>query len=213
MKKYYLVANIWKFIEAALLIALGIITMVLANNGDFKYVIGLIAAISLIVDGAFNLSSYFFRVFFHQHRTGMVSAVVEIAMGVFIIVLTSQPAYRNLFVDGFALIVALLLIVIGVALFVEGAAKLAIKSKKILPVVVEFVIGAIVIAMGIVALVFLQSFASVILMVCGGFLILAGIVYIVLIVIQLIAAVHKGYTVIEFFESDFHTKDIIKNND
>ena len=210
MKKYFLVANIWKFIQAALLIALGIITIVFSNNESYKYVIGLVAAISLIVDGTLNLSFYVVRVIYHEPRVGLVPSIAELAIGIFIIVLTSQAGNQTLFVDSFALLVALSLIVIGSALIVDSIAKIISKGNKVTSLILEMFIAVLCIALGIGGIFCLNLAANILLIICGSLLIAVGLFYILIIVISLAVAIKAGKTFKEFFESDFSAKDVFK---
>ncbi len=198
MKKFFIVANAWRFIEAILLITLGIFTIIFANSTDFKWVIGLIAAISLIIDGTFNLIYYFFRVMFHEAKAGLISSVGEITIGIFIIVASS--ANKTFFVDNFVLLVSLLLIVVGSTLIIEATAKIVAKTATVVALVVEYSLGALGIALGILGLVFMTS--DVLLIIAGAVLIAAGIVLTLFVVLSLITAVRAGKTVREFFESD-----------
>ena len=209
MKKFFLVANIWKFIEAILLIALGITTIILARNSDFKWVIGLVAAIGLIIDGTFNLIYYFMRVMFREGRTGLIVSVAEITLGIFIIII-SCGTWKTFFVDNVTLLTAILLIVIGAALVLEAIAKTIGKGDSVIALVIEFLLGVIAITLGIFALVYLGRAADILLMIMGAIFIIFGLI-IVLTVLLLLNKAHKaGKTAKEFFESDVNAREAFK---
>ena len=209
MKKFFIVANIWKFIEALLLIALGITTIVLARNSDYKYIIGLVAAIALIIDGVFNLIYYFIRVMYHEGRVGLISSIAEITVGIFIIVISSGT-WKTFVVDNFTLLVSIGLIVVGAALMLEALAKTIGKGDSVLSLVLGFLIGAVAIALGVLALIYRGQAADILLIIAGVVYIIIGLI-IVLIVLLLLNKAHKaGKTAKEFFESDIHAKDALQ---
>ena len=209
MKKFFIVANIWKFIEAALLIALGIVTIVLANNIEFKWVIGLVAAIGIIIDGVFNLTYYFLRVMYHEGRTGLIMSITEITLGIFIIVISSGT-WKTFVVDNFTLLVAIMLIVIGSALILEAVAKTIGKGGSVLSLVGEFLIGALAIVAGVFALVYRGQAANILLIISGIIFIVVGLLLILVIVLAMSTAIKTGKTAKEFFESDITAKEALK---
>ncbi len=210
MKKYFIVANIWKIIEAALLITVGVLTIVSFGVVELQSVIGMIAAICIVVDGALNLIFYFFRVMFREpSRGGLILSIAEIALGVFLIVKESNPTDAFV-VKNFTLIVAILLTVVGGAIIVEAVAKTIAKSDRLLALIGEFTVGAIALALGIVALVFTNIAANIMLIITGSLIILAGVLLLFVIVLAFVAAHKAGKTIREFFESDISTSETIK---
>ena len=209
MKKVFLVSNIWRFVEAAILIAIGGVTIIFAGNANFKWIIGLVASIAIIVDGVLNLLFYFFRVMFGEHRTGLVTSIGEITIGIFLIVVSS--ANKTFVVDNFTLLIALLLVVLGSALSIEAIAKIVGKRYTVGGLIVQFIVGVLAIALGIVSLVFLNTAVDVLLIITGVILIVAGLLLVFTILLALYTAYKAGKTVKEFFESDYSATETIKD--
>lgn len=210
MKKYFIVANIWKILEAVLLVTVGVLTIVSAPVSDLRSVIGMIAAICVVTDGALNLIFYFFRVLFRQpSRNGLILSIAEIALGVFLIVKEAEPGSQFV-VENFTLIIALLLTVIGAAVIIEAVGRTIAKSDKTLALIGEFAIGVIALALGIVAIIFLNVAIDVMLIITGSLIILAGVLLLFVIVLAFVAAHKAGKTIREFFESDISASETIK---
>ena len=209
MKKFFIVANIWKFIEAALLIALGVVTIVLAGNTDFKWVIGLIAAIAIIIDGAFNLFYYFLKVMYHEGRTGLILSIAEITIGIFIIVISSGT-WKTFVVDNFTLLISIMLIVLGAALLLEAVAKTIGKGGSIISLVGEFLLGALAITAGVFALVYRGQASDILLIIVGICFIIVGVLIVLVVCLAMIKAHKAGKTIKEFLETDFSAKDALK---
>ena len=209
MKKFFIVANIWKFIEAILLIAIGVTTIVLARNADFKWVIGLVAAICIIIDGAFNLIYYFFRVMYHEGRHGLIVSIAEITLGIFIIIVSCSGS-KTFVVDNFTLLVSILLIVVGAALVLEAIAKTIGRGDSILSLALEFLLGIVGVTLGVLALIYSGRAADILLIIIGVIFIVVGLLIVMIVLLAMNKAHKAGKTMKEFFQSDFSTKDVLK---
>ncbi len=177
IKKLVLMKVIWSIVEAALLIALGIVVLVNYNNADGKNLIGTVAGILIVVDGALRLALYFLDVASQEQKTGLVAGVGELSVGIFLIV---KP---YILAEFLALVMVLLVLVIGVVLIIDALAKTL--RRKVVPVpmsvlVITYIIGAILTAMGIVGLVLYfgeqaEDVQNVLLVIIGIMLIVGGV--------------------------------------
>lgn len=177
IQKLVLMKVIWSIVEAALLIALGIVVLVNYNNADGKNLIGTVAGILIVVDGALRLTLYFLDVASQEQKTGLVAGVGELSVGIFLIV---RP---YILAEFLALVMVLLVLVIGVVLMIDALAKTL--RRKTIPVpmtilVITYIIGAILTAMGIVGLVLYfgeqaEDVQNVLLVIIGIMLIVGGV--------------------------------------
>lgn len=177
IKTLLLIKTIWTIVEAALLIALGIVVLANYNNQDGRNIIGLVAGILIIVDGALRLALYFLDVASQEQKTGLVAGVGELSIGIFLCI---TP---YILVDFLSLVMVLLILVIGAVLIVDALAKTL--RRKVIPVppailVALYSIGVILLAAGIAGLVlyFGESAGDVkniLLIIIGVLLIVSGV--------------------------------------
>ena len=177
VQKLVLIKTIWSFVEAALLIALGIVVLVNFNNETGKNLIGTVAGILIIVDGALRLALYFLDVASQEQKTGLVAGVGELSIGIFLCV---RP---DILVNFLTLVMVLLVLVIGAVVIADTIAKHV--RMKIIPVpmsmlILGYTIGTILLAMGIVGLVFYfgeysGDVENILLIIIGILLIVGGV--------------------------------------
>ena len=144
---------------------------------------------------------------FHQERTGLIFSIGEITLGIFLVIMSNTN--RTFVVDNFTLIMALLLVVVGAALLIETLAKVLAKSDYLFAIVGEFVIGAITLTLGILALVFLHTAELVIMIASGAVLVLAGLILLFAILLGLMTAIKAGKSAKQFFESNYSAKETL----
>lgn len=172
--------TIWQYLEAAILIVVGILTAVYASNTDYKTFVAILIAVLIILDGLFRLGLYY-----TSHLVSSVAllliGVFEITIGIYICILNSGV------IDMFAEIVTILLLTAGVSLIPDGVLKLQRPERDIFLIVLEFVLAAVLIALGITAAITwgTNGDTSIILICVGIFLALMGVGLVVLTSIKL----------------------------
>ncbi len=195
MKKLMKLWAVWQFIEAAILLTAGILTIVFATNTDYHYIIGLIVGIFVIVDSALHLTMHFFD---DEDRSAvkLVAIVAELTVGIILICLAQELVkYLTLFV-------AILLLAISLALILDGISRFVLKYKPVLAPILEFVAAAVFITAGVLLLI---SYANDSIIGSATVLIIIGISLSVLAIAEVIitiAMIHDGKKVKEIFAKD-----------
>lgn len=178
MKKIFIFKSGWQFVESIVFIALGIITMVFSRNQDYWKVIGYVTGVLLALDGAFRLLVYFVSNNIDTAKMSLIVCVSEVTLSVFVFICAEIVVYY------FALLVAILLVVLGFVTFADALSKSIKKSEKPILIIGEYIFAAILLSLGIVALCFYpyESYSSgsmntisVMMFICGIVLILGGI--------------------------------------
>lgn len=178
MKRLFVIKSVWQIVEALIFIALGVIAIVYSGNKTFWNVIGYVTGALLALDGLLRLIMYFAADNVDVKKVSLIVCISEITLAVFIFICA------KVVVAYFALLIAILLLVVGFVAMVDSIVKIAKKSEKLSITIPSIVISAIFIALGVVALVFFPSnptsakgvnTISVLLIVSGVLLILGGI--------------------------------------
>lgn len=178
MKKIFVFKSGWQFVESIVFITLGIITMVFSRNQDYWKVIGYVTGVLLALDGAFRLLVYFVSNNIDTAKMSLIVCVSEVTLSVFVFICAEIVVYY------FALLVAILLVVLGFVTFVDALSKSIKKSEKPILIIGEYICAAILLSLGIVALCFYpyksdssgsMNTISVMMFICGIVLILGGI--------------------------------------
>lgn len=147
MKKLISTWKIWQFVEAALLVILGVTTIVCAfSNKD--NVIGLVAGVILIVDGTIHAAINLFIKSTDIKFSTQAIAVAELALGIWLCIKPDQLA------ENVVLIASLTILVTGVLFLADSIFAAIHKSQAIKYLVMQFTISILIIAAGVVALVF-----------------------------------------------------------
>lgn len=188
IKKYARLWAVWQFIEAAVLLTCGIITICFANNADYYVVIGIVVGVVIIVDSSLRLAMHFFGT--DNEESGSLLAVVgELTLG---ILLVSVP---GAFMGVFTLFCGILLLCIALIAIFDAISRLVAKRGKVAIAVIEFICAALLIVAGILIIISYATNNSgattAILIVIGIFAIVLAIAEIV-VTIQMIVDVKKS---------------------
>lgn len=172
--------TIWQFVEAALLITVGILTAVFASNSKYKMLVSIFIGVLIILDGIFRLCLYY-TTKSSSAVALLVMGVLELSIGIYICILNEA------IIDSFAEIVTIVLLVAGVALLPDGVIKARQQNHDVLLVVLEFILAIGLIALGITSAIMwgLNGDTSIILICVGIFLALLGVGLIVITIIKL----------------------------
>jgi hypothetical protein len=188
IKKYAKLWVVWQFIEAAVLLACGIVTVCFANNQDYYFVIGIVVGIVIIVDSSLRLAMHFLGS--NNEDAGSLLAVVgELTLG---ILLVSAP---SILMPIFTLFSGILLLAIaGVAVF-DAIARLIGKKGKVAVPVVELIVAALLIVAGILIVVSYANNgkdATTIILILVGIILMVLALAEVIITIQMISDAKKA---------------------
>ena len=148
MKKTSLLNTVWICIEAVLLATLGVLTIVYAKNQDAWNVIGYITGTLVLIDGVLRLALFILTRSINISKVGLYRGIVEVTFGVFVLI---RP---EIVVSYFTLYIAIALVVVGLVFFIETIIVNVRTTANKWALVSSYALSAIVIALGIIALVF-----------------------------------------------------------
>lgn len=148
MKKTSLLNTIWICIEALLLATLGVLTIVYAKNTEAWNVIGYITGVLILIDGLLRLSLFVLTRSLNVSKLDLYRGISEVTFGVFVLI---RP---EIVVSYFTLLIAIGLVVIGVVFFIEAIVANVRTSENKWALVASYLLSAIVIGLGIVALIY-----------------------------------------------------------
>ena len=148
MKKTSLLNTIWICVEAVLLATLGVLTIIYANNQDAWNIIGYITGVLILIDGLLRLGLYVLTRSINISKVGLYRGIVEVTFGVFLLI---RP---EIVVTYFTLFVAIALVVIGLVFFIETIVTNIRANENKWVLVSSYMLSLIVIALGVVALIF-----------------------------------------------------------
>lgn len=216
--------SVWNFIEAALFLILGILAIVFVCQAggdknklnDMMSTLLDIVGIFLIVGGSLKIIANFMPVFASNHLEAIVKTKiknelsydlviggsVELAGGIALVAMYSEGLLGDVitFISRFlGLFVGVLLLVAGVSLILFAIAFIVSKLYKIYLPIIEIVFGAVLIALGVVAIIYLQKeevMAIAVLIVLGAALIISGIALAV-VTIRAIKTAHAVHTIVK----------------
>lgn len=183
-KKIAKVWTIWNTIEAVLLIASGIMSIVagaLHKPGEqgaaqqLEQMLAYFVAGFVILDGVLRVILYLARFKKNDDRSPFVTSGFEIAAGTLIILM--QVKYNDFFVYGIVNFVAVLLMVMGLLLLVFAIYVLVKKYEKLTMPVLEILLAAILIGVGVAIEIMYNTSDSrekLVLIMAGAILLVAG---------------------------------------
>lgn len=148
MKENSRLNYIWICIEAFLLLTLGILTIIYAQNHDAWNVIGYITGILVLIDGALRLTLFVLTRSVNISKVGLYRGIGEVTFGVFLLI---KP---GIVVEYFTLLIAIGLVVVGVVCFIETVISNVRRSLRTWTLIVSYVASLIVLGLGIVALIY-----------------------------------------------------------
>lgn len=148
MKKTSLLNSIWLCIEAALLATLGVLTIIYAKNTDAWNVIGYITGVLILIDGLLRLGLYILTRSINVSKIDLYRGITEVTFGVFVLI---RP---EIVVTYFTLFIAIALVVVGLVFFIETIITNVRTSENKWALVMSYLLSAIVIGLGIFALIY-----------------------------------------------------------
>ena len=148
MKKTSLLNTVWICIEAVLLATLGVLTIVYAKNQDAWNIIGYITGTLVLIDGVLRLALFILTRSINISKAGLYRGIIEVTFGVFVLI---RP---EIVVSYFTLYIAIALVVVGLVFFIETIIVNVRTTANKWALVSSYALSAIVIALGIIALVF-----------------------------------------------------------
>lgn len=148
MKKTSLLNTIWICIEALLLATLGVLTIVYAKNTEAWNVIGYITGVLILIDGLLRLSLFVLTRSLNVSKVDLYRGISEMTFGIFVLI---RP---EIVVSYFTLLIAIGLVVIGVVFFIETIVANVRISENKWALVTSYLLSAIVIGLGIIALIY-----------------------------------------------------------
>ena len=148
MKKTSLLNIVWICIEAVLLATLGVLTIVYAKNQDAWNIIGYITGTLVLIDGVLRLALFILTRSINISKAGLYRGIIEVTFGVFVLI---RP---EIVVSYFTLYIAIALVVVGLVFFIETIIVNVRTTANKWALVSSYALSAIVIALGIIALVF-----------------------------------------------------------
>lgn len=184
-KKVAKVWTIWNTIEAVLLIVSGIMSIVagaLHKPGEqgaaqqLEQMLAYFVAGFVILDGILRVILYLARFKKNDDRSPFVTSGFEIAAGTLIILM--QVKYNDFFVYGIVNFVAVLLMVMGLLLLVFAIYVLVKKYEKLTMPVLEILLAAILIGVGVAIEIMYNTSDSrekLVLIMAGAILLVAGL--------------------------------------
>lgn len=181
-----IVWSIFNLVEAALLVVLGILAMIYSTNDGFQDTIILIVGIFLALGGLLRVAMNFLPLFGMSELDKanlkydlVIEGSLEMAIGITIIVMYATNS------SSFTVLTSLLSYFIGIVFIVAGTSLLLFaigflvnKLYKVYMPVLEIILAAALIALGVVVLVYMGNkgnFMMVFLIIVGIVLVLAGI--------------------------------------
>lgn len=197
LNRFLVLKTIWMVLEAALLIALGIV--IISNYQTAPAAIGIVTGILITIDAALHLSLYFLDVEAQKEKSGLFVGVVELALGIFVCM------HSDLVTEFITLLVVLLVLITGVVLITDGVTKQLRRKEYPTPlkfIILEYVGGGILLAAGVAGLILLNveiegiKLQDILLIVIGSLLILGGVAEITY-SIGMLVFVSKAKTVIK----------------
>lgn len=169
LKKGGLIWSIWNFVEAIVLITLGVFAMINSSNGGFQSSLFLILSIVMMAAGSFRIISNFLPIITcvgtdYETKEAVrakisydlaISGVIELALG--IVLCVNYGEVFKVVKDLLASATSILLIVIGGALIIFAIAFIVAKFYKIHLPIFEIILGVILLALGIVVLIMKEN--------------------------------------------------------
>ena len=214
----------WNFVEAALMLILGILAIVfvcqasgdVAKLTDAMSTMLNVVGIFLIIGGVLKIVANFMPIFAANHLEAMIKAElkekmsydlviggsIELAGGIALVTMYGERLLSNVitFISRFlGIFFGVLLLVAALSLIIFAIASLVSKLYKTYLPILEFVFAAVLIALGITCIIYLQKenvMAAVVLIVLGVILVIAAIM-LATITIRAIKVAHEAKDVIK----------------
>lgn len=194
LKKGHLIWTIWNLTEAALLLVGGILAIVFSNNTDVQNVILPVVGGFMIAGGALKILMNFLPIvasnaFEAEAKVKAKAAMAydlviggsfELALGATLITIYAQNNGQavSAIVNFLSIFIAIILIVAGCSFLLFAIGFIVAKLYKLYMPILEIILGAALIALGVVVLVYMNKtevFMQVVLIITGVIMALAGL--------------------------------------
>ena len=200
MKKGGLIWSIWNFIEAALLLTMGILVIANCANADIQASVFIVISIFLMVGGLLKIVANFLPVIASSPLEAMAKQVIrsqlsydlviggtiELAIGVALCVSmtgSNPAAIIEIIMNFIVWLVAVLLMAAGVSLIAFAIGFIITKLYKLYMPILEIILGALLVGAGITVIILFTNNSeivmSIMLVIVGLALIVASVFKIV----------------------------------
>lgn len=220
LKKGGLVWTIWNIVECILFLTLGILSLVIVGKGEgsektMQTMLNLIG-IFLIIGGSLRILTNFLPIFASNRLEAEVKAAIkdsmsydliirgsiELAGGIALVTMYSEGLLTNVvtFLSRFAgIFIGVILIIAAVDLMIAATGFITNKLYKLYVSILAIVLAAALLALGIVAIIYLQdpnTMTNMVLILLGVIFLAVGILLLAY-TIQTIVAISKAKKVID----------------
>ena len=182
LKKGGLGWTIWNVLLGVLLVVGGILCCACSGDYNFQKPVILILGILIIVDASFRLLTQVIKIFSIADltviKTDSNNAVIgasELAIGILMIFVHNEFSYANIVFRYLAYFVGILFVVGGVVGLIYGIVFLIRKHNSVLTNVLEMLVAACLILLGIIIMIYLPDPGTAL----RVFFILSGIILII----------------------------------
>ncbi|MBR3675070.1 MAG: hypothetical protein IKN69_02900, partial [Bacilli bacterium] len=200
MKKGGLIWSIWNFIEAALLLTMGILVIANCANADIQASVFIVISIFLMVGGLLKIVANFLPIIASSPLEAMAKQVIrsqlsydlviggtiELAFGVALCVSmtgSNPAAIIEIIMNFIVWLVAVLLMAAGVSLIAFAIGFIITKLYKLYMPILEIILGALLVGAGITVIILFTNNSeivmSIMLVIVGLALIVASVFKIV----------------------------------
>ena len=223
MKKGGLIWSIWNFIEAALLLTMGILVIANCANADIQASVFIVISIFLMVGGLLKIVANFLPVIASSPLEAMAKQVIrsqlsydlviggtiELAFGVALCVSmtgSNPAAIIEIIMNFIVWLVAVLLMAAGVSLIAFAIGFIITKLYKLYMPILEIILGALLVGAGITVIILFTNNSEIVMSIMLVIVGLALIVASVFKIVGTIRAILKNKEEAEPDENVFDTE-------
>ena len=203
MKKGGLIWSIWNFIEAALLLTMGILVIANCANADIQASVFIVISIFLMVGGLLKIVANFLPVIASSPLEAMAKQVIrsqlsydlviggtiELAFGVALCVSmtgSNPAAIIEIIMNFIVWLVAVLLMAAGASLIAFAIGFIVTKLYKLYMPILEIILGALLVGAGITVIILFLNNSNVVMSIM---LVIVGLVLIVASVFKIVGTI------------------------
>ena len=223
MKKGGLIWSIWNFIEAALLLTMGILVIANCANADIQASVFIVISIFLMVGGLLKIVANFLPIIASSPLEAMAKQVIrsqlsydlviggtiELAFGVALCVSmtgSNPAAIIEIIMNFIVWLVAVLLMAAGVSLIAFAIGFIITKLYKLYMPILEIILGALLVGAGITVIILFTNNSEIVMSIMLVIVGLALIVASVFKIVGTIRAILKNKEEAEPDENVFDTE-------
>lgn len=223
MKKGGLIWSIWNFIEAALLLTMGILVIANCANADIQASVFIVISIFLMVGGLLKIVANFLPIIASSPLEAMAKQVIrsqlsydlviggtiELAFGVALCVSmtgSNPAAIIEIIMNFIVWLVAVLLMAAGVSLIAFAIGFIITKLYKLYMPILEIILGALLVGAGITVIILFTNNSEIVMSIMLVIVGLALIVASVFKIVGTIRAILKNKKEAEPDENVFDTE-------